>query len=185
MDHQDPRLRVEVPNTYWIIDVFGYSSLSTITAFIKVLAWLMELYAESFRGKPLRSLWEVTMAVEIYLATTEAHFLFTISVMLLIGTHQSHRLRCRRSGTVEPPSAHKYACLAASPHRDWCTPVGSSVCWLQSEGGVLVIKKGSALNFFFFLMFNQQQFDEVFINWKPFSKYSVKQTAATNLLLKK
>lgn len=34
MDHQYPRLHVAAANTYWIIDVFGYPSSSTITAFI-------------------------------------------------------------------------------------------------------------------------------------------------------
>lgn len=56
----------------------------------------------------------------------------------VIGTHQSHGQRCRRVGGAEPPSAGKCARLAASPRKDWCTPGGSSVCWLRSErlGGV-------------------------------------------------
>lgn len=76
MDHQYPRLCVAVANTYWIIDVFGYPSLSTITASIRVVAWLMVLYAKSYPRKPLRSQREATVAVEIYMATIEAHFLF-------------------------------------------------------------------------------------------------------------
>lgn len=47
---------VAVANTYWIIDVFGFQSISTIAAFIKVLAWLMVLRAKSYPCMPLQGL---------------------------------------------------------------------------------------------------------------------------------
>lgn len=54
--HQYCRLYVAVANTYWIIDVFGFQSISTIAAFIKVLAWLMALWAKSYPCMPLQGL---------------------------------------------------------------------------------------------------------------------------------
>lgn len=54
--HQYCRLYVAVANTYWIIDVFGFQSISTIAAFIKVLAWLMALRAKSYPCMPLQGL---------------------------------------------------------------------------------------------------------------------------------
>lgn len=51
--HQYCRLYVVVANTYWIIDVFGFQNISTIAAFIKVLAWLMALLAKSYPCMPL------------------------------------------------------------------------------------------------------------------------------------
>lgn len=136
MDHQYPGLRAAVPSTYWIIDVFGYPSLSTITASIKVLMWLIAPYANSYPRKPLQNPREATAAMEIYMAAIRTHFLFKCWRRLLRGTHQSRRPRCRRGERVAQPPARKCASRAAFRQRDWCTPGGSWVGWLQSERGV-------------------------------------------------
>lgn len=42
-DHQYSWLSVTAANAYWIIDVFRYTSLSRIPAFIRALAWLIDI----------------------------------------------------------------------------------------------------------------------------------------------
>ena len=181
MDHQYPRLCVAGAYTYWIIDVFGYPSLSTITASIKEVAWLMALWAKSYPRKPLRSLREATAAVEIYMATTEAHFLFKCWK-----TGPTNRVG-GDAGAAEQWSHLLLVITLPAPR----SPVGidvhqkalRSVACKVREGYEIVIKKAQCLPFS--QMCNWRQLDEVFINQRPFSKCLVKLTGAQNTQLKK
>lgn len=95
-------------------------------------------------------------------------------------TNQSRRSRCRRSGTVEPPSVRRRTWRAASHCEGWCTPGGSWVGGLRralkrdrkKNRNEAVVKSLS------YVWQTNAEATTVFIKRKPLSKRFVKLTGA-------